>query len=68
MEIVPDIYMDIIRKNIPHVKKNELLFVAGLAWLLTSGFLVFQGLSHLFTYSMTFFYKFLVSIILGISS
>ena len=60
--------MVFIKRNIPRVTKCDLLFVAGIAWLGTSGFLVFQGLSHLFTFKTTFFYKLLVSIIIGISS
>lgn len=56
------------KKSIPRVTRNDLLFVAGIAWLGTSGFLVFQGLSHLFTFKTTFFYKFLASVIIGITS
>jgi hypothetical protein len=60
--------MRFLRNNIPRVTKEELLFVAGLAWLGTSGFLVFQGMAHLYSYKTTFFYKLLVSIIIGITS
>ena len=60
--------MRYLKNNIPCVTKRELLLIAGIAWLGTSGFLVFQGMSHLFSFKTTFFYRLLVSVIIGITS
>jgi cytochrome c biogenesis protein CcdA len=39
--------MNNLMKYIPRVTKRGLLFVAGLAWMLTSGFLIFSGISNI---------------------
>ena len=39
--------MDNLNKYIPYVTKRGLLFVAGMAWLGTSGFLIISGISNI---------------------
>ncbi|MBT4728524.1 MAG: hypothetical protein HOB88_08815 [Bacteroidetes bacterium] len=58
--------MDNLSKYIPCVSKRGLLFVAGIAWLGTSGFLIISGISNILTNNSALMHRLGLAVPIGL--
>jgi len=56
-----------MNRYIPTVNQRGLLFMAGLAWLATSGFLIFHGVSNIFSDNTAVVLRILISVPIGLT-
>lgn len=56
-----------MRRLLPQVNQRGLLFVAGLAWLATSGYLIYNGVSNILSDNTAVAVRIILSLPIGIS-
>gem|GEM_PF-2021573 len=55
-----------MNRFLPTVNQRGLLFMAGLAWLATSGFLIFHGVANILSDNTAIFIRILISLPIGL--